>query len=74
MYYRSFKLLSALAVVCGLGFALTMPMRAQERVPATAKTQEAVPAPAQTTALVQAAQQTAGKQHKPVLVMFHASW
>jgi thiol:disulfide interchange protein len=74
--FKSFNLWAAVAVVCGLGLALAVPVQAQDSAATTAKTQEtqaaAIPVPA--TTLLQAAQSSAKKQHKAVLVMFHASW
>jgi hypothetical protein len=60
--------LAVFAAVCSLGCALSGPVRAQDKAPAQGSP------PAEAKSLMQAAQQKARKQHKPLMVLFDASW
>ena len=62
------------AAVCALGLALAAPVRAQDSAPAKEGASARDSAPAPSKSLLEAAQQKAKKQHKPIMVLFDASW
>ena len=63
----------ALVAVCSFGFALATPVSGQDSAPAKQSSKE-VAAPFEAKALLLEAQQKAKKEHKPLFVLFDASW
>src|SRR5260221_7878922 len=68
------KRFAVFAAVFALGLALAAPVRAQDSAPAKEGASAKDSTPASSQSLLEAAQQKAQKQHKPIMVLFDASW
>ena len=62
------------AAVCSLGLSLAAPVSAQDTAPPKESAAKQASAPAEAKSLLLEAQQKAKKEHKPLFVLFGASW